>query len=193
MADSRLFLVAGLGNPGEKYARTRHNIGFIVLDELSRKLCLPLDKSRFKITFSKGKTGPIRLVLAKPQFYMNRSGPPIQSLASFYKILPTDLIVIHDDLDLEFGRIKIVKDRGHGGHNGIRSIIDALGTKAFVRIRVGVGRPAAQGSVTGHVLGSFSKQEKQRLDDMIKVVMDACMAVMDKGVFHAMNIYNSLK
>jgi len=190
MADSRIFIVAGLGNPGNEYAQTRHNIGFSVVDSLLCHHGFPPEKSRFDACYSKGIINGLNVVIIKPQAYMNRSGPPVQKLAAYFKVQISDIIVVHDDLDLAFGRVSIVTNRGHGGHNGIRSIIEALGTKEFIRIRSGVGRPHGERGVTDHVLGSFSPEEKICLESLIVRGRDACVAVMEKGVSAAMNLYN---
>ncbi|MEA1968476.1 MAG: aminoacyl-tRNA hydrolase [Thermodesulfobacteriota bacterium] len=191
MAYNQVIMVAGLGNPGEKYTRTRHNIGFLVVDELARRYSLSLDRSRFDAKYSKGVIKGVKVVLVKPESFMNRSGFPVQKLSSYYKIELSDIVVVHDDLDLEFGKIKIVKNRGHGGHNGIRSIIDSFGSKDFIRIRTGVGRPRGPRGVTGHVLGRFSPEEKMELSIFVEKAADAVIAVMEQGVTAAMNIYNS--
>lgn len=191
MADSRIYMVAGLGNPGSKYAQTRHNIGFFVVDSLLRHYRLSPEKSRFDADYSKGVINGLNVVLVKPQAYMNRSGPPVQKLASYFKIQVSDIIVVHDDLDLDFGRLRIAENRGHGGHNGIRSIVETLGTKAFVRIKVGIGRPQGQRDVTGHVLGRFSAEENGMLDTVVSRSAEACVAVMEHGVAAAMNTCNT--
>lgn len=122
---------------------------------------------------------------------MNRSGPPLQQLAAYFKITPSNIIVVHDDLDLAFGRLLVAFNRGHGGHNGIRSTIEALGTKAFNRVRVGVGRPHCDQGVTGHVLGRFSQSEAIELDKLVLKSADACEVIIEKGVTAAMNLYNT--
>jgi len=190
MPSSRLFLVAGLGNPGVKYAQTRHNIGFLVVDEIARRFSLSLDKSLFDTACSKGVVQGSKLVLAKPLSFMNRSGFPLQKLASYFKIDICNIVVVHDDLDLEFGTIKIVKNRGHGGHNGIRSMVEAFGSKDFIRIRAGVGRPGNAKGVVGHVLGRFSSQEKKELPGFVETAAGAAVEIMDQGLFAAMNRYN---
>ena len=191
MADSRIYMVSGLGNPGGKYAQTRHNIGFMVIDELSYRFSTPLTKNRFTAEFEKTRIRGEDLILVKPQAFMNLSGPPVQQLASFFKIHSSHIIVIHDDLDLEFGRIRIVKDRGHGGHNGIRSITQSLGTRDYIRIRAGVGRPKGDQGVTGHVLGRFSPEEESLLQALIKSGADACIAILKEGFQAAMNSFNT--
>jgi len=191
MDDNRMYMLAGLGNPGAKYAQTRHNIGFFVVDEIAKRYSLPLNKSRFDSQYSKGIINGIKTVLVKPQSFMNRSGFPVQRLSSYFKINVSDIIVIHDDLDLAFGRIMIVKDRGHGGHNGIRSMVQALGTKNFIRVRTGVGRPEISRGVTGHVLGRFSGSEEKEIDTIVQSAADASIAIMEKGVSAAMNSFNT--
>ena len=189
------FLVAGLGNPGGEYARTRHNIGFMAADLLAARASLHLKKQgRFNAHFARGRVSGHLTVLVKPQAYMNRSGFPLQQLSAYYKIPPSHIIVVHDDLDLPFGRIRISHNRGHGGHNGIRSIIEALGTRAFSRVRVGVGRPPQEmAGAVGHVLGTFSATEKTALDKVVAHAADACEAIMDHGVDGAMNRINTLR
>jgi peptidyl-tRNA hydrolase, PTH1 family len=184
-------MIAGLGNPGKKYSQTRHNIGFMVVDELARRNSQNFGKSRFDAEYVNLSMKQDKLFLVKPQSYMNKSGFPIQKLASYFKINLSNIIVVHDDIDLPFGRLRISKDRGHGGHNGIRSIIDAFGKKDFSRIRVGIANPERQNSVTGHVLGDFSKEESRAMDKLIEKAADASIAVIRDGVLSAMNSYNS--
>lgn len=184
-------LVAGLGNPGKEYSQTRHNIGFLVVDLLASKIGQDLNRQQFNAVYARARFRGGGLFLVKPQSYMNRSGIPIQKLAAYYKIDMGDIIVIHDDMDLEFGQVKIVQGRGHGGHNGIRSIIDAFGRRECIRIRVGVGHPGASKDVTGHVLGKFTPEEQSDLDLLIETASDACLAVLENGVVKAMNKVNS--
>ena len=191
MSDSKFTLVAGLGNPGEGYSQTRHNIGFRVIDALASDLGKSLNKHKFDADFTRARVRSREIFLVKPMSYMNRSGIPIQRLAAYYKIDMGDILVVHDDMDLEFGKVKIVQGRGHGGHNGIRSIIDAFGRKACIRIRVGVGHPGARRDVTGHVLGKFTPEEQAGLDDLVSASADACLAVLRDGVVKAMNRINS--
>ncbi len=185
-------MIAGLGNPGEQYARTRHNLGFMVVDELAHQFSFQAFKSKNNALFSKGKIVGKQVLLVKPQSFMNRSGMPVRQTASFFKISHSNIIVVHDDLDLPFNTLKICKNRGHGGHNGIRSIIDILSTKDFIRVRVGVGRPkGVQRDVTSHVLGGFSSDESASLESIIAKSADACIAVLKSGLQTAMNITNA--
>lgn len=190
MADSKR-LLAGLGNPGEQYSRTRHNIGFDVVDALASRAGCRVNKEKFGAAYAGTRMGRQDILLVKPLSYMNRSGVPIQKLAAYFKIDINDIIVVHDDMDLAFGKIKIVQGRGHGGHNGIRSIIDAFGQKACVRVRVGIGRPDGDRSVTGHVLGKYTPDQQAGLDQVIDDACDACLSILEKGVVKAMNLVNS--
>jgi len=191
MSDSKFKIIAGLGNPGKNYARTRHNIGFLVVEALASKSCLTIDKSRFDSEYVKARIKGKDVFLVKPLTYMNKSGFPIQKFASYYKVGMEDIIIVHDDIDLSFGKIKIVKSRGHGGHNGVRSIIDAFGKKNCVRIRVGVGHPGSVEDVTGHVLGHFSPDEIKILDHCIDTASEACLYILQNGVTSAMNLFNA--
>jgi len=195
MADSQIYMVTGLGNPGKEYSQTRHNMGFIVVEELARRYTIAFSHSRFGADVAKGIIEGKQTILVKPQSYMNRSGYPVQKLSSYFKIDTSNIIVVHDELDLSLGRIMIVKDRGHGGHNGIRSLIDTFGTKNFIRIRVGVGRPQQkQGdNVTGHVLGRFAADEQKELDFIVKATADACALILSSNLQIAMNSVNSQK
>lgn len=193
MSDSKFTLLAGLGNPGKEYSQPRHNIGFLVVDALAARLGTALDRQKFDADFTKARVRSGGIFLVKPMSYMNRSGIPIQRLAAYYKINMGDIVVVHDDMDLEFGKIKIVQGRGHGGHNGIRSIIDAFGRKECIRVRVGVGHPGARKNVTGHVLGKFTPDEQAGLDDLVESAVDACFAILENGVIKAMNKVNSRK
>ncbi len=201
MSDSKFKIIAGLGNPGKNYAQTRHNVGFLTIEAIASKSRLFIDKSRFDSDYVKTKIKGISLFLIKPLTYMNKSGFPIHRFASYYKVNMEDIIVIHDDMDLEFGKIKIVKSRGHGGHNGVRSIFNAFGKKDCIRIRIGVGHPKLQKpdsqkessckNVTGHVLGSFSQDETKLLDSVIDTACNASLHIIENGVTSAMNLFNT--
>jgi PTH1 family peptidyl-tRNA hydrolase len=191
MSDSKFKIIAGLGNPGQNYARTRHNIGFLVVEALALKFSLSIDKSRFDSQYTRSRIKGWDVFLVKPLTYMNRSGFPIHKFASYYKVDMEDIIVVHDDMDLAFGQIKIVKSRGHGGHNGVRSIINIFGKSDCVRVRVGVGHPGSGRDVTGHVLGGFSPEEIKLLDQSIGTASDACLYLLENGVTAAMNKFNA--
>ncbi|MCK5836054.1 MAG: aminoacyl-tRNA hydrolase [Desulfobacula sp.] len=191
MSGSKFRLIAGLGNPGKDYAQTRHNIGFLVIDSLASASCLEFNKTRFDSIYIKTRIKGQQVFLIKPMSYMNRSGGAVQQFAAYYKIEIQDIIIVHDDMDLEFGKIKIVRGRGHGGHNGIRSIMDSLGHKDFIRVRVGVGHPGGQKNVTGHVLGRFTPDEQKNLDAIVKDSVDSVLAILENGVTRAMNTVNT--
>ena len=179
-------LVVGLGNPGREYRDTRHNIGFMVVDELAR---------RWKATGWREKFGgeiaqTQDIVMLRPQEYMNVSGQAVQRTQAFYKIEPQQTIVLHDEIDLPFGKLRVKVGGGHGGHNGLRSIIQMTGD-AFVRVRCGVGKPdGGKERVTGHVLGGFSKAEQSELPFLIGGAADAVQMVLEKGPLAAMNKVN---
>ena len=190
MPDSNIWLVVGLGNPGDTYRDTRHNAGFRVVEELSRRFAIPLDKNKFQTRFGRGNIEGIEVVLVKPLAFMNNSGPPVRHLADFFKISNSGLLVIHDDVDLSFGRLKIKEKGGHGGHNGLKSLMSVFGGGDFARLRVGIGRPAEIADVTGHVLGQYSMEESDSLDRIIARARDAVVAVLTKGLREGMNRFN---
>ena len=190
MSSQRLSLVVGLGNPGDVYAQTRHNAGFMVADELAGKFDIGFDKHKFDTVFGRGQIEQEPVVLAKPMAFMNRSGPPVKMLADFFKISSEAVLVIHDDIDLAFGRLKIKEKGGHAGHNGVRSLIDAFGRDDFVRLRIGVGRSGFDISVSDHVLSKFTGQENESLDQIIATARDAVVTILCKGTKAGMNQFN---
>ena len=191
MPQKRLRLVVGLGNPGDAYATTRHNVGFMALDAVAAAYKIALDKRKFNAVMGRGLIEGSEVILAQPQSFMNRSGPSVQQLVHYYRILCEDLLVIHDDIDLTFGRLKIKEKGGHGGHNGVRSLIDALGAGDFVRLRIGIGRSEIGSDVVDHVLGRFSAQEKTALADVITRARDAVVTILCKGTKEGMNRFNN--
>ncbi len=185
-------LIAGLGNPGRAYAATRHNIGFMVIDRLAADYGIEVERSKFNARFGRGTIEGRAVILAKPQAYMNRSGLPLSQLTRFFKIPCTELIVIHDDMDIAFGRIKIKQKGGSGGHKGIRSLREAFGDDRFVRVRVGVGRPAAHQDAADYVLANFSPAERRMLDEVIAQAREAVVTILREGAQVAMNRFNGL-
>jgi PTH1 family peptidyl-tRNA hydrolase len=185
-----LRLVVGLGNPGARYENTRHNAGFMIVDKIARDFNIFFDKRKFDCIFGRGFIEDVEVLLAKPMAFMNRSGPPIQQLAHFFRIPCKEMVVIHDDIDLVFGRLKIKEKGGHGGHNGIRSLLDAFGGGDFVRLRIGVGRSEFGDSVTDHVLGRFSAQNAEVLSQITSGARDAVVTVLCKGTKAGMNLFN---
>lgn len=190
MPEQRLRLIAGLGNPGEAYRKTRHNAGFLVLDELAAAYDIEITRRRYETLYGRGRIEDVGSVLVKPLAYMNNSGPPVRRLADYLRISARDMLVIHDDIDLAFGRIKIKKKGGHGGHNGLRSLMVAFGSGDFVRLRVGIGRSEQQHSVTDHVLGQYSAAELGILDRIIAGARDAVVTILTRGITEAMNRFN---
>ncbi len=190
MPAKRLRLVVGLGNPGNTYEDTRHNAGFMVADKIARNFNISFNKTKFDATFGRGFIENADVLLAKPLAFMNRSGPPLQKLAHYFQIPSEDMLIIHDDIDLAFGRLKIKEKGGHGGHNGIRSIMDAFGGGDFVRLRIGVGRSEAGENVTDHVLGRFSADKAEMVVRVISVARDAVVTVLCEGTKVAMNVFN---
>jgi PTH1 family peptidyl-tRNA hydrolase len=190
MPANRLRLVVGLGNPGNKYEDTRHNAGFMVADKIAQDFKISFNKTKFDTLFGRGFIEDVDVLLAKPMAFMNRSGPPLQKLAHYFQIPGEDMLVIHDDIDLAFGRLKIKEKGGHGGHNGIRSIMDAFGGGDFSRLRIGVGRSAAGENVTEHVLGRFSAAKGEMVVRIISAARDAVVTVLGEGMKVGMNAFN---
>ncbi len=189
MTGSLIKMITGLGNPGKQYSWTRHNLGFLVLDQIAKLHSLSFTRSKFDAEYLKAPVFGHQLFLVKPQSYMNLSGGPIQRLAAYYQVPLETIVVVHDDLDLDFGTVKIVQNRGHGGHNGVRSIISAFGSRNFIRLRLGVGRPAGS-NMTSHVLGGFSPEEEDLLEKTVENGAAACRAIVQEGVTPAMNTWN---
>jgi len=191
MPQKRIRLVVGLGNPGNTYKNTRHNVGFMVVDQISEVFSIALVKQKFGTIFARGSIDGVEVILAKPMAFMNRSGPQVQKVAGYYRILSEDMLVVHDDIDLAFGRIKIKEKGGDGGHKGVRSIIDAFGGGNFVRLRIGVGRPEAGISAADYVLGKFTIIEKNLLHRIITEARDAVVTILCKGAKEGMNRFNN--
>ena len=191
MPQKRLRLVVGLGNPGDAYLKTRHNAGFMVVDEVAEAFSIPLVKRKFDTIFGRGSVDGVEVILIKPMAFMNLSGPPVLKIANYFKILCEDMLVIHDDIDLVLGRLKINEKGGDGGHKGVRSLMDAFGGGDFVRLRVGVGRPEARISAADYVLNGFSAKEKEVLDQIITKARDAVVTILCKGTKEGMNRFNN--
>ncbi len=183
-------LIVGLGNPGRSYQDTRHNVGFMIADKIAGDFGISFSKKKFDTVYGRGLIEDNEILLVKPLAYMNRSGPPVQQLARYYRIQSKDMLVIHDDIDLAYGRLKIKEKGGHGGHNGIRSLIDAFGGGNFLRLRIGVGRSETGSDVTGHVLGRFSAQQIQFLDRVIENARNAVVTILSHGTKVGMNLFN---
>ena len=191
MSGKNVRLIVGLGNPGERYKMTRHNIGFMAVDKIAEDFGISLEKSKFQATFGKGHIDGSNVFLVEPRTYMNKSGFSVSQFANFYKVSNRDIFVIHDDIDLEFGRIKIKEKGGDGGHRGIKSIIDALGGDDFCRLRLGVGRSGFDKDVSNHVLSPFNEREQSVLKQFIQTSRDAVVTLLCKGTREGMNRFNN--
>ncbi|MEI0560897.1 aminoacyl-tRNA hydrolase [Brachyspira pilosicoli] len=184
-------LVIGLGNPGEEYKNHRHNIGFIIIDKLAQNLSLKFDNNKKKSLFTRAKLNNIDFILLKPQTFMNLSGESAIYISKFFNIKPEDIIVIYDDMDIPFGTFKIKKGGSSGGHNGIKSLIAQLQTDDFIRLRVGIGRPSFGKKVNDYVLSSFSKSERENIDnDLGENVIEAIKTILFESYTIAQNKYN---
>jgi PTH1 family peptidyl-tRNA hydrolase len=182
-------LVIGLGNPGPQYEKTRHNIGFVIADVLAARL-----GGSFKVhkrsgaEIITGRLGNRPVVVAKPRTYMNESGRHVGPLAKFYSVSPADVIVIHDELDIDFGKIRLKLGGGEGGHNGLRSVANALGTKDFQRVRIGIGRPPGRKDPADFVLENFSAAERKELPTICEQAADATELLIETGLEPAQNL-----
>jgi PTH1 family peptidyl-tRNA hydrolase len=187
-------LIVGLGNPGRPYARHRHNVGFIALNHFARSQGIKLDKKKGLARIGEGETAGNKVVLARPQTFMNSSGQSVGRLLDRFNLDPNDLIVIHDDLDLPLAKIRISFGSGSGGHMGVRSIIQELGAQDFVRLRVGIGRPdkpeVSEDDIIHYVLSDFTPAEKRAINKIVPRVSEAILCLLKEGLTPAMNKFN---
>jgi len=192
-----MHLVVGLGNPGKKYERNRHNVGFMVVERLARSHGMPDFKEKFSAVWTKGELagrgGRHPVALLEPQTFMNLSGDSVQPAAAFLKVDPSHVIVVHDELDLPWKDVRLKVGGGHAGHNGLRSIMQRLGTPEFVRVRVGIGRPPPgfRGDVADFVLADFDAMERSELPDVVDRAALAIEKVVADGISAAMNAVNT--
>lgn len=190
-------LIVGLGNPGPEYANTRHNVGAMVADELARRyggsFSMQKRTAALVAPIRIGGVGPasVAAVLAKPTSYMNLSGGPVSALAAYYSVEPTDVVVIHDDLDIGFAAVRLKRAGGSGGHNGLKDITKALGMPDYVRVRVGIGRPPGSQDAADFVLKPFSSVERKELDLLIALAADAVEDLLQKGLAEAQLRFHS--
>lgn len=185
-----MYLIVGLGNPGKKYELTRHNIGFEAVDLLARHLGIDVNKTKFKALVGEGRIGGEKVVLAKPQTFMNLSGEAVQAMMAFYGLSPDQLIVIYDDIDTAPGKIRIRKKGSAGTHNGMRSIIGQLKCEDFPRVRIGIGKQQ-HGDLADYVLGRFSKEEIPVMGEALDKAKDSVLMMIEKNVDDAMNAFNA--
>ena len=184
-----MYIIVGLGNPGKEYEKTRHNTGFMVIDELAKYMGIEVNKKKFKAEIGEGIVTGEKVILVKPQTYMNNSGESIIELVKYYKLDLENLVVIYDDIDLDVGRIRIRKSGSAGTHNGMRSIVDYLNSTAFPRIRVGIGKNQV-GDLVNHVLGGFKGEELDVMSESITKASDAVKIIVSDGIDIAMNKMN---
>lgn len=175
------WLFVGLGNPGRMYRGTRHNIGFEMIDAIAEAEGISVSSKQFKAAIGKGLIGDVPIMLAKPQTFMNASGESVGQLVSYFKIPLNQLVVIYDDLDLPFAKLRLLPKGGHGGHNGMRSIIDHLKSRDFPRLRIGIGRPPEEVGAISFVLQSFTQQEKEELEDTLQRGLQAVRIMVHEG------------
>jgi peptidyl-tRNA hydrolase, PTH1 family len=186
-------LICGLGNPGREYERNRHNIGFMVVEALLSRARAELNQEKFQARVGQGTLGSERILFLEPQTYMNLSGRSLAEAARFYKIAVEDILVIHDELDLPFGRLQLKAGGGSGGHNGLKSSVQSLGADGFIRLRFGIGKPEgpnAKERVAGYVLSNFDDGERRQLEEQIGRASDMAETWAREGLATAMNRFN---
>jgi PTH1 family peptidyl-tRNA hydrolase len=188
-----LQLVVGLGNPGPQYANTRHNCGFMVVDRLAQRWGIPLVlEKRFQGSYGEGFALGGKRRLLKPETYMNRSGQSVRAVLDWYKLDLASVLVVYDDMDLPLGRLRLRGSGSAGGHNGMKSIIQHLGSEGFPRLRLGVGKPKGSQDVVGHVLGGFAPAEQEVLERVLNTAVEAVECCLQEGLRTAMNRFNPL-
>jgi len=190
---SETWLVVGLGNPGPRYERTRHNIGQLVVDELAdrRREAFRAHRANARVAETWSRPGGARLILAKPNSFMNVSGGPVSGLASYYRVDPDHVVVVHDELDIPFDTIRLKTGGGHGGHNGVRDVAKALGTPDFPRVRVGVGRPPGSKDPADWVLEEFGAADRKSLPILVSDAADAVEQLVEEGLLPAQQRFHA--
>jgi len=183
-------LIVGLGNPGARYRFSRHNAGFLVLDELAEKNGMALSQRLFEALVARGKIAGESVIAVQPQTFMNLSGVAVRRICDFYRVEVADLIVIHDDMDLPFGTIRLKEGGGHGGHKGLISVIEQLGNPDFLRVRIGIGKPVIREMVDSYVLSPFSEEEMQTVPDIAATACDVVTEIVSSGVQAAIVKYH---
>lgn len=185
-----MYLIVGLGNPEDKYSNTRHNMGFDVINKISQECNIKVSKIKFDALYGMGEIKGKKIILVKPQTYMNASGESIIKFKKFYKLSNTDIIVIYDDMDLDVGNIRLKAKGGAGTHNGMKSVVENLNTENFIRVRVGIGNPKEKYDAIEYVIGKIPKSEREILDKSITKAKDSVMEILENGIDKAMNKFN---
>lgn len=190
MKGNNMYLIVGLGNPETDYSRTRHNMGFDVVNKIAEKFDIKVNKTKFKGLYGTGSINGEKVVLLKPQTFMNLSGESVQEFVNFYKIENKYLIVVYDDIDTNPGKIRIRKSGGPGTHNGMKSVVNCLNSADFTRVRVGIGEPEHKGDLINYVIGHITDEDYEYLNEGISLAADAIEEIIKNGVDIAMNKYN---
>ncbi|MFQ9264009.1 MAG: aminoacyl-tRNA hydrolase [Clostridia bacterium] len=185
-----MYLIVGLGNPESEYAHTRHNMGFDTINELAKNNNINITKTKFKALYETGIIQNEKVILLKPQTYMNLSGEAIKEARDFYNVKPEEIIVIYDDIDIEKGKIKLRKKGGPGSHNGMKSVVQELNTTDFIRIRVGIGQPEFKSDMINYVIGNVPEEEQKILQQGTKKAAEAIEEILKNGIDIAMNKFN---
>jgi len=185
-----MFLIIGLGNPEKDYGNTRHNMGFNVINKIAEKYNIEVNRTKFKALFGSGSINDKKVILLKPQTFMNLSGESVREAVDFYKIDLDQVLIIYDDIDLAPGKIRIKKNGGPGTHNGMRSIVQHLGTENFARLRVGIGKPTYNTDLVEYVIGYINSEDKELLEKGVDLAVEAIDTIMTENLDSAMNKYN---
>ena len=185
-----MYLIVGLGNPEPQYSNTRHNMGFDVINELSKECSIKVSKSKFDAFYGMGEIKNKKVILVKPQTYMNDSGTSVIKFKKFYKISNKNIIVTYDDMDLNQGTIRLKAKGSAGTHNGMKSVVENLNTEEFIRIRVGIGAPKYKDDIINYVLEQIPRREREILDNSIKKAKDSILEILENGIDKAMNKFN---
>ena len=185
-----MYLIIGLGNPESDYSRTRHNMGFNVINNLSEKFDIKVNKTKFKAEYGTGSINGEKVVLIKPQTYMNLSGEAVSQFVNFYKVKNEEILVIYDDIDTVPGKIRIRKTGSAGTHNGMKSVVSCLSSENFARIRVGIGMPEHKGDLINYVIGHISDNEYEELQKGVELAAEAVESIIKIGIDKTMNLYN---
>ena len=186
-----MYIIVGLGNPEEDYAKTRHNMGFNVINKIANQYEIEVTKKKFQGLYGMGNIEGEKVILLKPQTFMNLSGKSVKEILNFYKLEPTQLIVIYDDIDIEPGVIRLRKSGGAGTHNGMKSVVHELNTQNFKRVRVGIGMPEKKEDLIEYVIGAISEEDKEKLDQGINLAKDSVIEILKNGIDIAMNKFCS--